>query len=184
MNSNTILIVDAPNYIKGFRYQMYCAARELKLRMCTVCSPTFSGNGSFPPCIFQVFVVATAELCREWNNARGADVGYASETYVPHRTAQKFNHSSFLQSRLDDLIMRYEEPSSMVRWDSPLFTVPWTEENIPAEQIWDAVTNGIVKPPNTGTQAVRFSPSSRSSFLFNSRSSYRSPRLLQTHYMH
>jgi Chromatin associated protein KTI12 len=36
MNSETILIVDAPNYIKGFRYQLYCAARELKLRVCTV----------------------------------------------------------------------------------------------------------------------------------------------------
>ena len=36
MNQDTILIVDAPNYIKGFRYQMYCAAREAKLRVCTV----------------------------------------------------------------------------------------------------------------------------------------------------
>lgn len=36
MSQDTILIVDAPNYIKGFRYQMYCAARELKLRVCTV----------------------------------------------------------------------------------------------------------------------------------------------------
>jgi tRNA uridine 5-carbamoylmethylation protein Kti12 len=36
MNQSTILIVDAPNYIKGFRYQMYCAAREVKLRVCTV----------------------------------------------------------------------------------------------------------------------------------------------------
>ncbi len=39
MSQDTILIVDAPNYIKGFRYQMYCAARELKLRVCTVRSP-------------------------------------------------------------------------------------------------------------------------------------------------
>jgi len=36
MGRDTILIVDAMNYIKGFRYQMYCAARELKLRVCTV----------------------------------------------------------------------------------------------------------------------------------------------------
>lgn len=36
MNQDTILIVDGLNYIKGFRYQMYCAARELKLRVCTV----------------------------------------------------------------------------------------------------------------------------------------------------
>jgi protein KTI12 len=36
MGQDTILIIDSLNYIKGFRYQMYCAARELKLRVCTV----------------------------------------------------------------------------------------------------------------------------------------------------
>lgn len=39
MGADTILIMDGMNYIKGFRYQMYCAARELKLRMCTVRRP-------------------------------------------------------------------------------------------------------------------------------------------------
>lgn len=36
IGQDTILIVDAMNYIKGFRYQMYCAAREMKVRVCTV----------------------------------------------------------------------------------------------------------------------------------------------------
>lgn len=36
MGQGTILIVDSLNYIKGFRYQMYCAAREMKIRVCTV----------------------------------------------------------------------------------------------------------------------------------------------------
>ena len=39
MGQDTILIVDSMNYIKGFRYQMYCAAREHKLRVCTVGNP-------------------------------------------------------------------------------------------------------------------------------------------------
>ena len=51
--------------------------------------------------------------------------------------------------------MRYEEPSSMVRWDSPLFTVPWIDEDVPIDDIWKAITEGNVKPPNAGTQAVR-----------------------------
>lgn len=41
MSQDTILIIDSLNYIKGFRYQMYCAARELKLRVCTVSAPGF-----------------------------------------------------------------------------------------------------------------------------------------------
>lgn len=36
LSPSTILIVDAPNYIKGFRYQIYCAAREVKVRVATV----------------------------------------------------------------------------------------------------------------------------------------------------
>ncbi|KAI0688224.1 chromatin associated protein KTI12 [Cytidiella melzeri] len=121
MSQDTILIVDALNYIKGFRYQMYCAARELKLRVCTV------------------YVVATENMCRKWNQSRPEQQRYSTDT-------------------LDDLLLRYEEPSSMVRWDSPLFTAPWTDEAIASDGIWKAVTEGIVKPPNAGTQAVPKAP--------------------------
>ncbi|RPD57611.1 chromatin associated protein KTI12 [Lentinus tigrinus ALCF2SS1-7] len=121
MAQDTILIVDSLNYIKGFRYQMYCAAREHKLRVCTV------------------FVVATHDQCREWNASREDGHEYTPET-------------------LDNLLVRYEEPSSMVRWDSPLFTVPWTDADVPADDIWKAITEGIVKPPNAGTQAVPKAP--------------------------
>jgi len=57
--------------------------------------------------------------------------------------------------RLSNLILRFEEPSSMVRWDSPLFTVMWSDEDMPYEDIWSAITRGNVKPPNMGTVAVR-----------------------------
>ncbi|TRM69629.1 chromatin associated protein KTI12 [Schizophyllum amplum] len=123
MNQDTILIVDAPNYIKGFRYQMYCAARESKLRVCTL------------------YTVATPDVCRSRNEARPESERYAPET-------------------LQNMIARYEEPSSMVRWDSPLFTITWTDETLPMDQIWDAVTHGNVKPPNAGTQAVVKAPTS------------------------
>lgn len=33
---DTVVVVDAMNYIKGSRYQMYCAAREIGVRTCTV----------------------------------------------------------------------------------------------------------------------------------------------------
>ena len=44
MARDTILVVDALNYIKGFRYQLHCAAREFKLRVCTVGARLFSGE--------------------------------------------------------------------------------------------------------------------------------------------
>ncbi|KNZ80477.1 Protein kti12 [Termitomyces sp. J132] len=118
MALDTILIVDGLNYIKGFRYQMYCAAREMKLRVCTV------------------YVVALKEQCREWNATRQDRHAYSPET-------------------LENLIFRYEEPSSMVRWDSPLFTILWDENAPPMSQIWDALTKGNIKPPNSGTLSVQ-----------------------------
>ncbi|EIM82814.1 chromatin associated protein KTI12 [Stereum hirsutum FP-91666 SS1] len=122
MGQDTLLIVDGMNYIKGFRYQMYCAAREFKLRVCTV------------------HVVAPPESCKRWNEERQDGKAYKPET-------------------LENLIQRYEEPSSMVRWDSPLITVLW-EDEVPTDQIWKAVMEGNVKPPNAGTQAVAKAPSS------------------------
>lgn len=49
--------------------------------------------------------------------------------------------------------MRYEEPSSMVRWDSPLFTIPW-DENPPFEDIWNAIIKGDKKPPTSAVLQV------------------------------
>ena len=43
----------------------------------------------------------------------------------------------------------------MVRWDSPLFTVLWEDEDVPADDIWKSVTEGSVKAPHAGTQVVR-----------------------------
>lgn len=45
----------------------------------------------------------------------------------------------------------------MVRWDSPLFTIFWTDADIPGEGIWDALTKGVVKPPNAASLSVSIS---------------------------
>ena len=39
----------------------------------------------------------------------------------------------------EDLIQRFEEPEGRNRWDSPLFTVPYEDETLPLEAIWDAM---------------------------------------------
>lgn len=40
LTKDTIVIIDGLNYIKGYRYQMYCVARELSVRVATVSSTT------------------------------------------------------------------------------------------------------------------------------------------------
>lgn len=53
LTPSTITILDSANYIKGFRYQLYCAAREAGVRVTTV------------------HPVAPPEKCTEWEEARG-----------------------------------------------------------------------------------------------------------------
>jgi len=117
LSKDTILILDGMNYIKGYRYQIYCAAREAGVRVCTV------------------FVACTPEQSKAWHDARPAE-----EQYDP--------------ATLDNLIRRYEEPSSMVRWDSPLFTVSEDDEDVPGDAIWQAIISGVKRPPNRATDTV------------------------------
>jgi hypothetical protein len=76
--------------------------------------------------------------------------------------------------RLDNLFMRFEEPSSMVRWDSPLFSIVWDDDlmnertsgeaqgesvaelrrNTTLDDIWAAVTTGAKKGPTAAVAQV------------------------------
>lgn len=50
-STETVVIADGPNYIKGFRYELYCIARALKT----------------PSCV--IHVAASKQQCAEWNAA-------------------------------------------------------------------------------------------------------------------
>ena len=47
--------------------------------------------------------------------------------------------------------MRFEEPNSMARWDSPLFYVN-IHENVPCADICNALFQAIKQKPNMSTQ--------------------------------
>lgn len=92
------------NYIKGFRYQLYCEAKAMQTTNCVV------------------HVGTQPEKCREWNENRRErqDAFYAPEVF-------------------ENLVFRYEEPNGMSRWDAPLFTVPFEDDEPPCEAIWEAL---------------------------------------------
>lgn len=37
LDRDTIVVADAMNYIKGFRYQLYCEAKAVRTNSCVVC---------------------------------------------------------------------------------------------------------------------------------------------------
>jgi protein KTI12 len=128
LSDRDIVILDGANYIKGWRYQLYCEAKAVRTSHCVV------------------HVGASADCARAVNEERlakakaGAElVGDAEET------------APYDQECWENLVYRYEEPNGFTRWDSPLFTIPWEDEQPPCEAIWEALVGSeggkkVVRP--------------------------------------
>lgn len=78
-----------------------------------------------------------------------------------------------------NLIFRYEEPSTHSRWDKPLFTVPWTDARPPIEEIWTAAT-GIEIEKNFPPDAPETTTTSPIAALLHTDPNNPSPSLLTT----
>ncbi|KAF8972366.1 kti12, chromatin associated [Entomortierella lignicola] len=111
LSKDDIVIVDSLNYIKGFRYQLYCVARAI----------------GTPHCV--VFCGCNPDTARQWNSVTGA---YPEKVF-------------------EELVVRFEEPDSRTKWDSPLFIVVPDDTKLPEDDIWDAVVLKKAKPPNLST---------------------------------
>lgn len=129
---DALVVADGMNYIKGFRYQLYCEAKAVQT----------------PSCV--VHVGTPANKCRELNNlVREKDSGgYEPEIF-------------------ENLVFRYEEPNGMTRWDSPLFTVPYEDAELPCEAIWEAMIGSegktkVVRP----NAATVLKPASEQNYLY------------------
>ncbi|KAG1868680.1 hypothetical protein F4604DRAFT_1584478, partial [Suillus subluteus] len=72
-----------------------------------------------------VYVFTTPDQCRKWNGERADGKRYKHET-------------------LHALIQRFEELSSTVRWDAPLFTIPLGRPNTTTRTHIRHTTNALV----------------------------------------
>jgi len=64
LNAKRIVIFDYLNYIKGFRYEMWCRAREAQTQHCTV------------------FCDTPLETCKEWNSKRPEEERYEEKLFI------------------------------------------------------------------------------------------------------
>ena len=120
------MILDGANYIKGWRYQLFCEAKAVRTTCCVVHIGT---------------PVSQAKGINDERLARRTDGAAVNEEEVPYES-----------ECWDNLVYRYEEPNAMARWDSPLFTVLWDDETPPYEAIWDAMVGSDAQG---GKQTVR-----------------------------
>lgn len=131
LGARDVVICDAAagNYIKGWRYQLFCEARAARTPCCVV------------------HVGAPVEAARAVNAERLARRGRGE--------AEAQGEEPWEWPAWENLVFRYEEPNGMVRWDSPLFTVGWGDEAPDCEGIREVLLGGGTVRPNAATVAVR-----------------------------
>ena len=115
------MILDGANYIKGWRYQLYCEAKAVRT----------------PHCV--VHVGTPVETARGVNHERltkRTALGVEGNGTAANGTEEEQPYES---ECWENLVYRYEEPNAMARWDAPLFKVLWEDEMPPCEAIWDAL---------------------------------------------
>lgn len=132
LGRDTVTIVDSGNYIKGFRYQMHCEAKALGVRNCVV------------------HVGVTGEKSKEVNDERLRRA--ASSQEGEEGTVGGAGEQDPYDAKVhEELVMRFEEPNALARWDSPCFVIPWDDEAPPCLQIWEQVVLGLsTKTADTG----------------------------------
>jgi protein KTI12 len=64
LSKQVVVIVDGMNYVKGFRYQLFCLARAMTTHHCVV------------------YCGVSGDIARAWNEARSAKDAYPAEQYV------------------------------------------------------------------------------------------------------
>lgn len=149
LSKNDVVVLDSGNYIKGWRYQLHCEAKNVGTASCVV------------------HVGLPADKSKAVNDKRldvSVKEGHASEV------GSDLESAAYEPAVHAELLMRFEEPNPMARWDSPLFTVPWDDPEPPCEAIWTELIEGIGKDgrrrivrPNAAAAAP---PSSSSTHLY------------------
>lgn len=134
LSEKDIVILDGGNYIKGWRYQLFCEAKAVRT----------------PSCV--VHVGTSVEKARELNTKRlPASLATDEEGISPEVRLKMEESLPYEEECWENLVFRYEEPNAMARWDSPLFTILWDDEAPPGAEIWEA----IVGSEEGGRKTVR-----------------------------
>lgn len=125
LSDKDIVILDGLNYIKGWRYQLHCEAKAVRT----------------PSCILQLG--CSKEKAKEVNDSRlqkETERDASQETGDP---AQNEEEAPYSPENWENLVFRYEEPNPMTRWDSPLFTLVWEDDEDQAKQVFDGLWDAI-----------------------------------------
>ncbi|XP_068622027.1 protein KTI12 homolog isoform X2 [Battus philenor] len=151
IGKDNVVILDGSNYIKGYRYELYCASKACKSTQCTV------------------YTIRNHDEAWEDNkkwlneisvNKNDFNTNASSEDKIISQVQEIIPYTEEVFNALTKL--RFEEPNSNHRWDSPLFTVQLSDK-LDLEAIYSALFEKKPPPPNMSTQNA---PLSSTNFLY------------------
>ncbi|GJN66596.1 RNA polymerase II elongator complex subunit [Purpureocillium lilacinum] len=141
LSDRDFVILDGLNYIKGWRYQLHCEAKAMRT----------------PNCVLQIG--CTPDRARGVNQERLRKLQQPGAERQDDDVIQEGDTTeAYEPGNWDNLVFRYEEPNPMTRWDSPLFTIIWEDDEAQTrktfDSLWDTMA-GDAKPvvrPNQSTE--------------------------------
>ncbi|KAB8338949.1 hypothetical protein FH972_021889 [Carpinus fangiana] len=129
LGRDSVVILDAGNYIKGYRYQLHCEAKAVGVRSCVV------------------HVGIAQDKARSLNQAR-VDKARRGES----KAGGEGQEDPYESEVWEELVMRFEEPNPMARWDRPLWAVVWDDADLSigghggiGQSVWEEVVCGVGK---------------------------------------
>ena len=144
LSDRDIVILDGLNYIKGWRYQLHCESKAVR---------TLS-------CILQIG--CSVDRAKQVNEQRLQRRQATQEQDKGDTETTTDDTEAYEPGNWDNLVFRYEEPNPMTRWDSPLFTLIWEDDEQQANKVfgdmWDTIAGEgrkIVKPNQSTVQRGR-----------------------------
>lgn len=125
LTDKDIVILDGLNYIKGWRYQLHCEAKAVRT----------------PSCLLQVG--CGVDRAKQVNADRLSRRQPAADQAGKEGDANPDTAEPYEPDNWENLVFRYEEPNPMTRWDSPLFTLIWEDEEEQTKSVFDSMWDTI-----------------------------------------
>ncbi|KAF9877339.1 elongator complex associated protein kti2 [Colletotrichum karsti] len=145
LSDRDIVVLDGLNYIKGWRYQLHCEAKAVRT----------------PSVVVQIG--CGVERARGINEERLEKRRRRTENEKENQEGEEQKDEGkndddddeeqpYDKDNWENLVFRYEEPNPMTRWDSPLFTLIWEDDEAQAAKVFDDVWDAVA---GTGRKAVK-----------------------------
>lgn len=152
-SGSTLVILDSLNYIKGYRYELYCISKAAGERHCVV---WIMGSNSDEQFISSSVASKSDALAKKRNQER-------KDKIQSGQNNDSIDLDGYYEDddTMDQLVRRFEPPDAKNRWENPLFKVdvtsvsPWGRDGTlgaSVTEITDDMSTTTIKAVDTNNE--------------------------------